>query len=56
MDQSNKYQTIAQKLPKLTREIFEKKISVKTGWGKNEIMIEYDKAVNEALTELLLNP
>lgn len=40
-------------LLKRIREIFEEKISKKTGWGKNELMIEYDKAVNEALVELL---
>ncbi len=40
-------------LLKRIREIFEEKISSKTGWGKNELMIEYDKAVNEALIELL---
>lgn len=40
-------------LLKRIREIFEEKVSKKTGWGKNELMIEYDKAVNEALIETL---
>jgi hypothetical protein len=40
-------------LLKRIREIFEGKVSKKTGWGKNELMIEYDKAVNEALIELI---
>jgi len=40
-------------LLKRIREIFEAKISQKTGWGKNELMIEYDKAVNEALMEFI---
>jgi hypothetical protein len=38
---------------KRIREIFEEKISAKTGWGKNELMIAYDQAVNEALMEFV---
>lgn len=34
-------------------ELFEKKIGRKTGWGKNEIMIEFKNAVNEATLEVI---
>ena len=40
-------------LLKRIRELFEEKVSRKTGWGKNELMIEFDKAIIEALVELL---
>lgn len=33
----------------LMREEFEKEIGRKTGWGKNEIMIAFDKAAVRAL-------
>lgn len=31
------------------REEFEKEISTKTGWGKNEIMTAFDKAAVRAM-------
>jgi len=39
------------KLLRRIEAIFEMKISKKTGWGKNELMIAYKEAVNEALIE-----
>lgn len=36
----------------ILREEFEKRIGVKTGWGKNEILIEFDKASVSALIRL----
>lgn len=44
------------KLLTLIREKYETRISVKTGWGKNELLAEYDKAVSEALMEMLDEP
>jgi hypothetical protein len=41
------------KLLALIKEKFEKKISLKTGWGKNEIMLAYNNAVTEAVLEVL---
>ena len=37
----------------LIREEFEKIISSKTGWGKNEIMAAFDEATTLACTRLL---
>jgi hypothetical protein len=34
-------------------EIFKKKLSVKTGWGRNEVQVQLLQATNEALSELL---
>ena len=31
------------------REEFEKEIGTKTGWGKNEIMVAFDKACAKAI-------
>lgn len=36
-------------LYELIREEFEKEIGTKTGWGKNEIMVAYDKAAARAI-------
>jgi len=33
----------------ILREEFDKEIAAKTGWGKNEIMIAFDKASVRAL-------
>jgi hypothetical protein len=33
--------------------IFEEKISKKTGWGKNEIMMVYRESVQEVLLEII---
>jgi len=42
-----------EKLVKLIREEFEKAISQKTGWGKNEIMKVFDQALATAALRLL---
>ena len=44
---------MSRKLTKYIREEFEKLISEKTGWGKNEVMNVFDMAVNEALSRLI---
>ncbi len=36
----------------LLREEFEQEIGRKTGWGKNEIMVAFDKASIRALVKL----
>lgn len=41
------------KFIEMQRELFEKRISVKTGWGKNEVMIQLLESTNEAMAELL---
>ncbi|MBN1683742.1 hypothetical protein JW865_09355 [Candidatus Bathyarchaeota archaeon] len=33
--------------------IFKRRLSRKTGWGRNEVLIEYQASVNEALTKLI---
>ncbi len=38
---------------KRLEELFEMKISQKTGWGKNEIMKVFRKAVTEVLLEIV---
>lgn len=48
--------TTTRKLLNLIRDKYESRISIKTGWGKNELMAEYDKAVSEALMEMLDEP
>ena len=43
-------------IPEFTKkqmEIFKKKLSVKTGWGRNEVQVQLLEATNEALSELL---
>lgn len=35
------------------KELFEKRLQTKTGWGRNDVMAEYNAAVQEALMELL---
>lgn len=39
------------RLLELIREEFEKEISTKTGWGKNEIMMHFDKACIRAIAK-----
>ena len=34
-------------------ELFEEKLQVKTGWGRNDVLIIYKEAVNEAILEML---
>ena len=41
------------KLLELIKEKFKARLAVKTGWGRNDVMAEYDQAVSEALVELL---
>lgn len=41
------------KLVELIRQKFEARLQAKTGWGRNDVMAEYDKAVSEASLELL---
>jgi len=41
------------KLIKRIEEIFEEKLQAKTGWGKNEVMIAYKEAVNDALLDMI---
>jgi len=41
------------RLLKRIEEIFQEKLQVKTGWGRNEILELYYQSVNEALMELL---
>jgi len=48
----NTTKTPAPLLYDLIREEFEKEISQKTGWGKNEIMVAFDKACSRALYRL----
>ena len=40
-------------LIKRIEEIFTKKLQVKTGWGRNDVLIIYKEAVNEAVLEML---
>lgn len=41
------------KLVELIREKFKQRLLAKTGWGRNDIMEQFELAVNEALLELL---
>lgn len=41
------------KLFNLIRAKFIARLATKTGWGRNDVMTEYDAAVSEALLELL---
>ena len=38
---------------KLLEEKFMERLQTKTGWGRNDVMIEFRAALNEALMELL---
>lgn len=35
------------------REAFHTRMQTKTGWGKNEIMQQYDQAVSDALVRIM---
>ncbi len=37
----------------LLRQKFQVRIAAKTGWGKNELLSEYDQAVAETLSALV---
>lgn len=41
------------KLFALIRDKFAARLAAKTGWGRNDVMAEFDAAVTEALLELL---
>lgn len=41
------------KLIELIREKFKARLQAKTGWGRVDVMSEYDQAVTEAMLELL---
>lgn len=41
------------KLVDLIREKFKARLAAKTGWGRNDVMVEFEAAVTEALLELL---
>lgn len=43
------------KLLERIKEIFAQKLSVKTGWGKNEILVLHNEAIVEAVLELVDN-
>jgi hypothetical protein len=40
-------------LLQLVEKIFTEKLSRKTGWGKNEILVAYKDSVKEALMEMI---
>jgi hypothetical protein len=37
----------------ILREEFLRRMQVKTGWGRNEIMQQYDQAVSDAIVRLM---
>jgi hypothetical protein len=41
------------KLIELIREKFKARLAAKTGWGRNDIMEQFELALNEALLELM---
>ena len=41
------------KFQEIQQRIFDEKLSVKTGWGRNEVKVKLLEATNEALAELL---
>ena len=41
------------KFATLLEEKFMARLQVKTGWGRNDIMVEFRAALNEALMEML---
>lgn len=43
-------------LLELIRVKFQKKLSEKTGWGRNDVMAAYDAVVTECLIELMDQP
>lgn len=40
-------------LLKRIEELFTAKLSAKTGWGRNEILVAYKDSVNDALMEAI---
>lgn len=41
------------KLLELVRAKFKERLAAKTGWGRIDVLAEYDQAVTEAVLELL---
>ena len=41
------------KLIERITELFTQKLHAKTGWGRNDVMVVYKEAVNEAIMETL---
>lgn len=41
------------KLIELITQKFKARLQVKTGWGRNDVIAEYEAAVNEALLEMI---
>jgi hypothetical protein len=41
-------------LVELIKAAFRARMMAKTGWGRNEVLVEFDAAINEALLDLLL--
>jgi hypothetical protein len=41
------------KLLDLIEQKFRERLAAKTGWGRNDILVEYKAAVSDALVELL---
>lgn len=41
------------KFAKLLEEKFVARLQAKTGWGRNDVMVEFRAALNEALMEML---
>ena len=39
----------------ILREEFLRRMQAKTGWGRNEIMQQYDQAVSDAIVRLMQN-
>lgn len=43
------------KLVELIKKHFKLRLQVKTGWGRNDVMVEFEAAVNDALLEMMDN-
>lgn len=41
------------KLIELIKTKFKERLQAKTGWGRNDVIAEFDAAVNDALLEML---
>ena len=37
----------------LLKEKFKARMRAKTGWGRNDVMVEFEAALNEAMLEIL---
>ena len=43
------------KLVELIKKHFKARLQAKTGWGRNDVMVEFEAAVNDALLEMMDN-